>query len=44
MDSLMLEVLGGREVIDIDQDLLGKQGTIVKKEDEEFILRSNAGS
>ena len=44
MDSLMLEVLGGREVTDIDQDLLGNKGTIVKKEDEEFILRSNAGA
>lgn len=38
LDAFTLNVLCSPEVIDIDQDPLGKAGTIVKKTDEEFIL------
>jgi len=39
LDAFTLNVLCNPEVIDIDQDPLGKQGTIVKKTDEEFVLK-----
>jgi alpha-galactosidase len=38
LDQFTLNVLCNSEVIDIDQDPLGKQGAIVRKTDEEFIL------
>lgn len=38
LDPFTLNVLCNGEVIDIDQDSLGKQGTIVRKTDSEFIL------
>jgi alpha-galactosidase len=38
LDEFTLNVLCNSEVIDIDQDSLGKQGVIVRKTDEEFIL------
>lgn len=39
LDEFTLNVLCNSEVIDIDQDSLGKQGTIVRKTDTEFILK-----
>lgn len=39
LDEFTLNVLCNSEVIDIDQDSLGKQGAIVHKTDEEFILQ-----
>jgi alpha-galactosidase len=38
LDALTLNVLCNAEVIGIDQDSLGKQGRIVRQEDQEFIL------
>ena len=38
LDAFTLNVLCNTEVIDIDQDSLGKQGRIVRQENEEFIL------
>ncbi len=38
LDPFTLNVLCNPEVIDIDQDSLGKQGKIVRKSDKEFIL------
>jgi alpha-galactosidase len=38
LDPFTLNVLCNSEVIDIDQDSLGKQGKIVRKTDEEFVL------
>jgi alpha-galactosidase len=38
LDALTLNVLCNAEVIDIDQDSLGKQGRIVRQENQEFIL------
>jgi alpha-galactosidase len=38
LDPFTLNVLCNSEVIDIDQDSLGKQATIVRKTDDEFIL------
>ena len=38
LDAFTLNVLCNSEVIDIDQDSLGKQGAIVRKTDSEFIL------
>lgn len=38
LDPFTKNVLCNSEVIDIDQDSLGKQGTIVRKTDSEFIL------
>jgi alpha-galactosidase len=38
LDEFTLNILCNSEVIDIDQDSLGKQGVIVRKTDEEFIL------
>jgi alpha-galactosidase len=38
LDPFTLNVLCNSEVIDIDQDSLGKQGKIVRKTDKEFIL------
>jgi alpha-galactosidase len=38
LDPFTLNVLCNSEVIDIDQDSLGKQAAIVRKTDEEFIL------
>jgi alpha-galactosidase len=38
LDAFTLNVLCNAEVIDIDQDSLGKQGKIVRKTDDEFIL------
>lgn len=39
LDSFTLNDLCNPEVIAIDQDPLDKRGTIVKKDDEEFILK-----
>ncbi|MGD0740016.1 MAG: putative Ig domain-containing protein [Terracidiphilus sp.] len=38
LDEFSLNVLCNSEVIDIDQDSLGKQGVIVRKTENEFIL------
>jgi alpha-galactosidase len=38
LDDFTLNVLCNSEVIDIDQDSLGKQGVIVRKTENEFIL------
>jgi alpha-galactosidase len=38
LDPFTLNVLCNSEVIDIDQDSLGKQGIVIRKTDEEFIL------
>ncbi len=38
MDPFTLNVLCNAEVIDVDQDLLGKQARIVRKSKDEFIL------
>jgi alpha-galactosidase len=38
LDPFTLNVLCNSEVIDVDQDPLGKQGTIVRKTGSEFIL------
>jgi alpha-galactosidase len=38
LDEFTLNVLCNSEVIDIDQDSLGRQGGIVRNTDEEFIL------
>jgi alpha-galactosidase len=38
LDEFTLNVLCNSEVIDIDQDPLGKQAKIIKKTDEVFIL------
>jgi alpha-galactosidase len=38
LDPFTLNILCNSEVIDIDQDSLGKQGKIVRKTDEEFVL------
>jgi alpha-galactosidase len=39
LDEFTLNVLCNSEVIDIDQDSLGKQGVIVRKSENEFILK-----
>lgn len=41
LDEFTLNVLCNSEVIDIDQDSLGKQGVIVRKTDEEFVLKKS---
>jgi alpha-galactosidase len=38
LDDFTLNILCNSEVIDIDQDSLGKQGAIIRKTDDEFIL------
>jgi len=38
LDPFTLNVLCNSEVIDVDQDSLGKQGVIIRKTDTEFIL------
>jgi len=38
LDAFTLNVLCNSEVIDVDQDALGKQATIVRKTDDEFVL------
>ena len=38
LDPFTLNILCNSEVIDIDQDALGKQGSIVRKTNEEFVL------
>ncbi|MES2394089.1 MAG: putative Ig domain-containing protein [Acidobacteriota bacterium] len=38
LDPLTLNILENSEVIDVDQDVLGKQGKIVRHTDQEFIL------
>jgi alpha-galactosidase len=38
LDNFTLNILCNSEVIDIDQDSLGKQGVIVRKTENEFIL------
>lgn len=38
LDPFTLNVLCNSEVIDVDQDLLGKQAAIVRKTDDDFIL------
>jgi alpha-galactosidase len=39
LDAFTLNVLCNSEVIDIDQDPLGKQGVVVRKTAEEFVLK-----
>jgi alpha-galactosidase len=39
LDEFTLNVLCNSEVIDIDQDSLGKQGVLVRKSENEFILK-----
>ncbi len=39
LDAFTLNVLCNSEVIDVDQDALGKQASIVRKTDEEFVLK-----
>jgi alpha-galactosidase len=39
LDAFTLNVLCNAEVIDVDQDALGKQASIVRKTGEEFVLR-----
>lgn len=39
LDPFTLNVLSNSEVIDVDQDSLGKQAAIVRKTDDEFILQ-----
>jgi alpha-galactosidase len=39
LDAFTLNVLCNSEVIDIDQDSLGKQGVVVRKTAEEFVLK-----
>lgn len=41
LDPFTLNVLCNSEVIDIDQDSLGKQGVIVRKTGEEFVLKKS---
>ena len=43
LDDFTLNVLCNSEVIDIDQDSLGRQGTIVKKTGEELVLKRPLG-
>jgi alpha-galactosidase len=38
LDEFTRNVLCNSEVIDIDQDSLGKQGGVIRKTDQEFIL------
>ena len=38
LDEFTLNVLCNAEVIDVDQDALGKQGRIIRKSEDEFIL------
>jgi alpha-galactosidase len=38
LDDFTLNVLCNSEVIDVDQDVLGKQGRIVRHTDAEFVL------
>ncbi len=38
LDPFTLNVLSNSEVIDVDQDSLGKQASVVRKTDDEFIL------
>jgi alpha-galactosidase len=38
LDEFTLNVLCNAEVIDVDQDALGKQGRVVRKTDDEFVL------
>ena len=38
LDAFTLNVLNNAEVIDVDQDPLGRQGRIVRKTDDEFVL------
>jgi len=39
LDPFTLNVLSNSEVIDVDQDSLGKQAAIIRKTDDEFILQ-----
>jgi alpha-galactosidase len=43
LDALTLSVLDNSEVIDIDQDVLGKQARIIRKTGDEFILARPLG-
>jgi alpha-galactosidase len=38
LDDFTLNVLCNSEVIDVDQDALGKQGRIIRRTDDEFVL------
>ena len=38
LDAFTLNVLCNSEVIDVDQDVLGSQASIVRKTDQEFVL------
>ena len=38
LDDLTLNILCNEEVIDIDQDSLGKQAKIIRKNDQELVL------
>ena len=42
LDKFTLNVLCNAEIIDVDQDSLGKQAEIVRKTDEELILKSRS--
>jgi alpha-galactosidase len=39
LDEFTLNVLCNSEVIDIDQDTLGKQGVVVRKTEDDFVLK-----
>ena len=43
LDPFTLNVLCNAEVIDVDQDALGKQASIVRKTDQEFVLEKPLG-
>jgi alpha-galactosidase len=38
LDAFTLNILCNHEVIDVDQDPLGRQGRVVRKSDDEFVL------
>lgn len=38
LDPFTLNILCNFEVIDIDQDVLGKQGTVIRKTEDEFVM------
>jgi alpha-galactosidase len=38
LDDFTLNVLCNSEVIEVDQDALGKQGRIIRRTDDEFVL------
>jgi alpha-galactosidase len=38
LDEFTLNILGNAEVIDVDQDILGKQGRIIRKAGDEMVI------